>query len=434
MEKTKRGKQNKIKKIYFRILENKIFQISRFNGIFANLPYSLMETASNQIQIQTKKKSLQMTINGISGMSCMAAHKNFNMIAGHAIDYMHAVLLGVMRQLLDLWLLPRTEKVTYHIKPKAQKRLDERILAIRPCSYISRAPRKLDDRSLFKANELRSLLLYYLPICLKGFLPDDIFNHFLLLSESIYYLLSTDIELTELIKIEHQLIKFVVDFQQIYGQNNVTMNVHLLLHLVESVRQCGPLWATSLFGFESNNGRLVKYVNGNTDILSQISTKYLLNLTFNLNNIPIENKTRSGICMKNKKEIHLSKDDINLLIDTGIIAHAPSDNKLSVFTTITKDHIRYTSTNYIRPKKTVDFFVKCKGGELGEIIFFFEFNNMQLMLITMYDKFRQKGQIIEVDRSEDQIIEANLIEDKMIFAQVRGSNFVVKRPNIFEKD
>lgn len=364
----------------------------------------------------------------------MAAHKDFDMISGHAIDYMHAVLLGVMRQLLDLWLLPRKEKDAYHIKPKAQKRLDERILAIRPCKNISRAPRKLDDRSLFKANELRSLLLYYLPICLKGFFPDDIFNHFLLLSESIYYLLSTDLESAELMKVEQKLIDFVVNFQRIYGKNNVTMNVHLLLHLVESVRQCGPLWATSLFGFESNNGRLVKYVNGTTDILSQISTKYLLNLTFNLNNISTENETRGRICMRNKKEILLSKGEINLLIDTGIIANAPFDNKLLVFTTITKDNIRYTSLNYTRPKKTVDYFVKCKGDEMGEVKFFFEFNNIQLMLITIYDKFRQNGQIIEVDRSEDQIIEANLIEDKMIFAPIRGGYFAVKRPNIFGKD
>lgn len=46
---------------------------------------------------------------------------------------------------------------------------------------------------------------------------------------------------------------------------------------------------------------------------------------------------------------------------------------------------------------------------MGEVKFYFEFNNIQLMLITMYDKFRQIGQIIEVDRSEDQIIEADLI-------------------------
>ncbi|XP_043469590.1 uncharacterized protein LOC122503198 [Leptopilina heterotoma] len=45
----------------------------------------------------------------------------------------------------------------------------------------------------------------------------------------------------------------------------MTFNVHLLLHLAESVYNWGPLWAHSAFAFESGNGQLLKNVNKTTE-------------------------------------------------------------------------------------------------------------------------------------------------------------------------
>lgn len=45
-----------------------------------------------------------MPINGIKSMSCMIAAKEFNLIHSFSIDYMHCVLLGVIKKTLSLWL------------------------------------------------------------------------------------------------------------------------------------------------------------------------------------------------------------------------------------------------------------------------------------------------------------------------------------------
>lgn len=98
-------------------------------------------------------------------------------------------------------------------------------------------------------------------------------------SESIYIFLQTSISSEEFKKAGDSLLLFVQKFEILYGIENMVYNVHLLKHLQESVKNCGPLWAYSNFCFESNNGVLSSYVNGTTDVEKQIIWKYLLSMS-----------------------------------------------------------------------------------------------------------------------------------------------------------
>jgi len=70
------------------------------------------------------------------------------------------------------------------------------------------------------------------------------------------------------------LREFVSEYQDLYGAINMTLNVHLLLHIPEVVRKNGPLWAISNFCFESGNGRLRALVEGTRGVVSQITEKW----------------------------------------------------------------------------------------------------------------------------------------------------------------
>ena len=74
---------------------------------------------------------------------------------------------------------------------------------------------------------------------------------------------------------EQALRKFVMNFEKLYGAANASFNVHLLMHLAASVRNWGPLWATSTFPFESFNGTLLKFFNGTTHVPTQIVKTFL---------------------------------------------------------------------------------------------------------------------------------------------------------------
>ena len=46
------------------------------------------------------------------------------------------------------------------------------------------------------------------------------------------------------------------------GERHATINMHYLLHLVDSVRDLGPLWANTCFEFESSNSAIKKLLHG----------------------------------------------------------------------------------------------------------------------------------------------------------------------------
>ena len=54
---------------------------------------------------------------------------------------------------------------------------------------------------------------------------------------------------------------FCKRFAQLYGDKEMTVNIHGLLHLATTVRKLGPLWAYSYFFFEGLNGLLLRHVH-----------------------------------------------------------------------------------------------------------------------------------------------------------------------------
>lgn len=58
------------------------------------------------------------------------------------------------------------------------------------------------------------------------------------------------------------------------GETNTTMNVHLLGHLPECVRQWGPLWAYTCFQYENMNGHLKKLFHGTRNMSKQVIIEY----------------------------------------------------------------------------------------------------------------------------------------------------------------
>ena len=48
------------------------------------------------------------------------------------------------------------------------------------------------------------------------------------------------------------------------------MNVHLLSHIADTVRNWGPLWAYSCFIYETMNGHLKKMFHGTKDMTKQV--------------------------------------------------------------------------------------------------------------------------------------------------------------------
>lgn len=66
--------------------------------------------------------------------------------------------------------------------------LNEKLKAIIPPSNITRLARGFQERPHWKASEWRNLLLFYGPFIFKDVMKKRYYDHFMLLSESMYIL------------------------------------------------------------------------------------------------------------------------------------------------------------------------------------------------------------------------------------------------------
>lgn len=55
-----------------------------------------------------------------------------------------------------------------------------------------------------------------------------------------------------------------------YGERYMTANMHLLVHLADSVRTLGPLWTHCCFHFEDKTGHLLRLIHGTQNIPVQM--------------------------------------------------------------------------------------------------------------------------------------------------------------------
>ena len=81
----------------------------------------------------------QTVVMGVKGVSLTSLIPNFNIIACYPPEYMHSVLLGVVRLLLNTWFDSQSNNEPYYLRNKKQI-FDARMLEILPRSEITRTP------------------------------------------------------------------------------------------------------------------------------------------------------------------------------------------------------------------------------------------------------------------------------------------------------
>ena len=153
------------------------------------------------------------------------------------------------------------------------------LLEIKPPCEITRCPRPITERALWKASELKNFLLYYSFICLKPFLPKKYYEHWLLLVYSIQIFLQLKISESEFNAASIAIRLFVLRIESLYGKEYMKYNVHILLHIPRSVQNFGALWAWSTLPFEHYNG-VLKLLFKRTQYLPEQIVKFYTRLKY----------------------------------------------------------------------------------------------------------------------------------------------------------
>ena len=213
-------------------------------------------------------------VRGVRGPSTLMLLKNLNL--GNMIppDSMHFLYLGIVPQHTDLLLT--SHKEPYYIgSPNCQHIINNNLLSCKPPRRITRSPRPITDRANWKASEWRSWLLFYSLPCLQNVLPEKYWKHWAKLVAVAQILSSNSISKKDLEEANTLIIEYTVEFQQIFGKQHMTYNLHLLLHVIRSVRMFGPIQGYDAFSFENENRLLLKLKTSPTEVTVQIAKRYM---------------------------------------------------------------------------------------------------------------------------------------------------------------
>ncbi|CAL1672806.1 unnamed protein product [Lasius platythorax] len=129
------------------------------NGVHVHgsMRYPFTENDSQRNHVKYLKdiqevKRMQRPVYGVKGPSILTELKYFDCVWGFPVDYMHGIMLGVVRQMWAEWNSPSSP---FYLSRKQRDNVDKRLLNIKPPKEIHRLPRSFKEGKL-KASEWRS--------------------------------------------------------------------------------------------------------------------------------------------------------------------------------------------------------------------------------------------------------------------------------------
>lgn len=207
-----------------------------------------------------------------------------DVIIGFPPDALHAIYLGVVKQLTEQLLLSSNFRQKFYINPAKQQQINDILISIKPPKRVSRPPRSLKNMKFYKGHEFMMLLLYYFPVILYSRLESAYFQNWMYLARGVSILSSEKVTEGDIAEAESLLEKFSSQIGDLYGYKHQRFNVHLLLHLGQFVRVFGPLQDFSMTCFENFNMQLQKYVKSSFGVGNQICKRYFCDLIHKCHN------------------------------------------------------------------------------------------------------------------------------------------------------
>ena len=203
---------------------------------FTYKPNELLVRTENKYQQQVQESIRQNTVyEGIKGPTYLSNW--LPLPTSTIIDYMHASLLGLTKQIFNIWLSTENRKEEFYLKLKLHE-IDEILLQTKYPIEFSRQQRSISENfKFFKASQYRNLLFYAsLPI-LKMFLPATHYKHFVQFIIFMRLLCDKDCQNHDTVLAFKIIVEFIKEFEQLYGQKNMTFNLHSHLHLPQQVQR-----------------------------------------------------------------------------------------------------------------------------------------------------------------------------------------------------
>ena len=197
------------------------------------------------------------------------------------IDPMHNLFLGTAKSYFKNILVERGI-----LSQAALQQLHGRVESMTVPGNLGKLPRKIASSfSTFTADEWKNWTIAYSLPALQGIIPSDDYScwrSFVLACQAITTPMIKQLDIT---KADALFLQFCSHFEEQYGTDTVTPNMHLHCHLANCLKDYGSIYGFWLFSFERYNGILGNYQTNKRSVEIQLMRRFLRDTDI-LNHLP----------------------------------------------------------------------------------------------------------------------------------------------------
>ena len=154
----------------------------------------------------------------------------FNIVRFHLVDPMHNLLLGTAKNMMKIW------KESGLISNADFEDIQHNVDSINLPAGIGRIPRNIESGFAdFTAEQWKTWTIVLSPYVLCNVLPPDHYAAWCLYSEACSILCRPIIHQSHVHRADDLLVQFCTKFENLYGKQCCTPNMHLHCHLGQSI-------------------------------------------------------------------------------------------------------------------------------------------------------------------------------------------------------
>ena len=205
---------------------------------------------------KAKSPSQQLELESMYGVrfSELTRLPYLNIIRHHVVDPMHNLYLGTSKNMIKLWKKLGILKLEHF--DLIQSRLDDMNIP----QGIGRVPHKIHSKfSGLTADQWCNWTNLYSLYALRDILPPEHYRCWAMFVEASVILCQFSIKRSDLSFADTRLMQFCELFEELYGSENCTPNMHLHGHIADCILDYGPIGSFWAFAFEKYNGVLESF-------------------------------------------------------------------------------------------------------------------------------------------------------------------------------
>ena len=188
------------------------------------------------------------------------------------IDPMHNLFLGTAKRIKNIWMNDNNPLFT----STEIQTIQDRVNSMNVPSDIGRIPRKIETKfSGLTADQYKNWVVLYSIPCLHGLLEKEHIECWRQFVLACRLLCKRAISKSNVTLADVLLLKFLQRVERVYGNDVVTPNMHMHLHLKDTLLDYGPVYGFWLFSYERYNGILEHQPTNNRSIEIQLMRRFL---------------------------------------------------------------------------------------------------------------------------------------------------------------